>query len=112
VDVLIDQATRSGVVLYAINGGALQSAALTAADNYHQTADARDPFATGEAGGSFAGNVLNMGSSRRNALSTDWIGLQYLAEHTGGFAVANTNDLAGGFARISKDVRDYYVLGY
>ena len=38
--------------------------------------------------------------------------LAYLAEQTGGFAVLNTNDLAGGLSRISNDVRDYYLIGF
>jgi hypothetical protein len=38
--------------------------------------------------------------------------LAFLAEQTGGFAVLNSNDLGTGLARISRDVRDYYVIGY
>jgi VWFA-related protein len=111
VDILIDRATRSGVVLYAINGGALQTAALTGADDYHQITDVRDPRASSE-DGNMARVIPRLADGRAAGLRTDWVGLQYLAEQTGGFAVANTNDLAGGFARIGNDVRDYYVLGY
>ena len=39
-------------------------------------------------------------------------GMAYLAEQTGGFAVRNTNDLAGGLGRITNDIRGYYVIGY
>jgi hypothetical protein len=34
------------------------------------------------------------------------------AEQTGGFAIADNNDLGGALKRASADVRDYYVLGY
>ena len=35
-----------------------------------------------------------------------------MAQQTGGFAVLNTNDLAGGLARIVDDTRGYYLLGF
>lgn len=38
--------------------------------------------------------------------------LRVLAELTGGFAVVNTNDLAGALQRIDADTSDYYMLGY
>ena len=38
--------------------------------------------------------------------------LRYLAEETGGFAVVNTNDIAGELKRIDAETSDYYVLGY
>ncbi len=39
-------------------------------------------------------------------------GLGQLAEDTGGFLIANTNDLRGGFERIENDMRNYYLLTY
>jgi VWFA-related protein len=39
-------------------------------------------------------------------------GLGTLADQTGGFLIANTNDLRGGFATIETDMRNYYVLTY
>ena len=39
-------------------------------------------------------------------------GLGTLAEQTGGFLIANTNDLRGGFERIDTDMRNYYMLTY
>lgn len=39
-------------------------------------------------------------------------GLDQLADQTGGFLIANTNDLRGGFNRIDTDMRNYYVLTY
>lgn len=39
-------------------------------------------------------------------------GLGQLAEETGGFLIANTNDLRAGFQRIETDMRNYYMLTY
>ena len=39
-------------------------------------------------------------------------GLDQLADQTGGFLIANTNNLRGGFERIDTDMRNYYVLTY
>jgi len=38
--------------------------------------------------------------------------LTYMAEATGGIAVVNTNDVAGGLERITDDLFNYYSLGY
>jgi len=35
-----------------------------------------------------------------------------LAGGTGGFVIANTNDLLGGLERIGKEQNEYYVLAY
>jgi VWFA-related protein len=39
-------------------------------------------------------------------------GLGLLADQTGGFLIANSNDLRDGFGRIDTDMRNYYVLTY
>jgi VWFA-related protein len=72
MDRVVDEATRSGVVVYAIDARGLQTVS---------TSDTQEPMA-------------------------------YLAEQTGGFAVLNTNDLSRGFAKISEDLKGYYLLGY
>ena len=38
--------------------------------------------------------------------------LATLADGTGGFTIFNTNDLAGGLDRISKEGNEFYILGY
>jgi VWFA-related protein len=38
--------------------------------------------------------------------------LYELADGTGGFVIANTNDLLGGLERIGKEQNAYYILGY
>jgi len=39
-------------------------------------------------------------------------GSHALAADTGGFSLSDTNDLAGGLARIARESRSYYLLGY
>jgi VWFA-related protein len=39
-------------------------------------------------------------------------GAQTLADETGGFSIRNTNDVAGGTARIIDESRVYYLLGF
>jgi len=45
-------------------------------------------------------------------VTRDAEGAESLALDTGGFAVRNSNDLAGGIARIAAESRVYYLLGY
>src|SRR5258708_15232930 len=40
------------------------------------------------------------------------VGVETLADETGGFIVRNTNDLSGWLNRISTESRSYYLLGY
>jgi VWFA-related protein len=39
-------------------------------------------------------------------------GLKYMAEASGGFAVTDDDDLAGGLTRIVEDLNHYYLLGF
>jgi len=39
-------------------------------------------------------------------------GSQALAADTGGFSLSDTNDLAAGLARIGREARSFYLLGY
>jgi len=103
LDRVIEQATRAGVVIYSLDGRGLQSAALHAADNVKVGPLRPDGF-----------DELIRGKSedRLNFNRDTQEGMAYLAEQTGGFAVLNGNNLAEGLARITNDVRDYYVIGY
>jgi hypothetical protein len=105
VDRVFDQATRSGVVIYAIDGQALQPVGMRASDDIHSIDPRGNPDAMGQV-------VRGLAADRQRASRDAEESLAYLAEQTGGFAVVNTNDLAGGLSRISNDVRDYYVIAY
>ena len=97
LDGVIDQATRAGVVIYSLDSRGLQSGGLQAADNTGYLPE---------------GGIRDEAGNRTTLLQDTQEGMAYLAEQTGGFAVLNTNDLARGLARISENVRGYYVIGY
>jgi VWFA-related protein len=97
LDRVVEQATRSGVVIYALDARGLQAGGIQAEDNIKNQ---------GESG------IRDFSGGRNKFLRDTQEGLAYLAEQTGGFAVMNTNDLAWGLGRITNDVRDYYVIGY
>lgn len=44
--------------------------------------------------------------------STNQEVMHMLAEGTGGFVIQNTNDLVSGMDKISKELNEYYLLGY
>ncbi len=102
LDRVIDQATRAGVVIYSLDARGLQTAGLLASDNLKSKPD-----------GELMETEIRMHAGQRTAFNRDTQeGMAYLAEQTGGFAVLNSNDIAGGLGRITDDVRDYYVIGY
>jgi hypothetical protein len=104
---VIDQATRAGVVIYALDARGLQTAGLLASDNL-KTPSTEDSTTRPTLQATVRGRSLDRTEFNRDTQE----GMAYLAEQTGGFAVLNTNDLPGGLGRITDDVRDYYVIGY
>jgi hypothetical protein len=51
-------------------------------------------------------------SNRRSDFFESQNGLNYLAQQTGGLAIRNSNDLAGGIKRVVEDQKGYYLIGY
>ena len=93
---LVDVANRSSVVFYTVDARGLQYTGFTAADSITDTSpDGMNKAAT----------------ARRDQLLDTQDGLSYLAEETGGFAVKNSNDLAGGVRRVLED-QSYYLVAY
>jgi len=111
---VIASANRSQVSFYAIDAGGLRTDSTSkesaaelmryVRDRERQEASGR--FATNEAMTTRMERVED--SMRFNSQS----GLGQLAEETGGFMVADSNDASAGFERMQEDMRFHYVLSY
>jgi VWFA-related protein len=95
---IVDAATRSGVVLYALDTRGL------VADVPGGDASFRGPGVLAAPGAR-----ASLQSRGNEALKQS---LNALAEDTGGFLVQNTNDLGAGLGRILRDNEVYYLLAY
>lgn len=93
---LVDMANRASVVIYALDARGLVFAGFSAEDNTNEMTTSQ---------------LEKELTDRRNYLMDSQAGLQYLAKQTGGLAIVNNNDLAGGIRRILDD-QSYYLIGY
>jgi VWFA-related protein len=94
---LTDLASRASVVIYTLDARGLQPLGLTAQD---------------DVSGMSPDQVQESISGRSEHLFNTQSGLNYLAQQTGGIAIRNTNDLAGGIKRVLDDQKGYYLVGY
>jgi VWFA-related protein len=94
---LTDLANRASVVIYTMDARGLQPLGLTAADS---------------TAGMTVTQVEQSLSNRRSDFFESQNGLNYLAQQTGGLAIRNSNDLAGGIKRAIDDQSGYYLIGY
>ena len=112
---VISEANRSNVSVYAIDARGL--------DTGRQMESARDAledarrisFDTMESGGSgsISKEQIKLSETADSALRADVQGtMQELAESTGGFLIANTNNFKPGVEKIVADIGDYYRLTY
>jgi VWFA-related protein len=101
---LIDEASRASVVIHTINATGLQTRASLRAED--SMADANN-----SSGARTADQVEQALRDRSNDALDLQSGLDYLADETGGIAMHNSNDLAGGIKKII-DEKGYYVIGY
>jgi VWFA-related protein len=100
---LIDQTSRASVVIHTINASGLQARSMRAEDYMADTdnsSGARTPDQVEQALRERSNDALDLQSS-----------LDYLADETGGMAIHNSNDLAGGIKKII-DEKGYYLIGY
>jgi VWFA-related protein len=94
---LTDLASRASVVIYALDPRGLQTLNLTAADS---------------GGGLMPHEIGPILSSMRGSAFETSHAFDDLVEQTGGFAIANNNDLSGGMRKVMEDQRGYYLIGY
>ena len=130
LETLVSEANRSNLAIYAIDPRGLLAErsfeeakmALLAARNVSeqrqrtkdpQTSAAQDPIQSPEQDQSASPTEVQMHDIAEDALRMNTqANLQDLAEETGGFLVANTNDLSSGLERIGSDLRSYYEVAY
>jgi VWFA-related protein len=91
---VIDAAKRANVAVYFIDVRGLMALPGFMTAEYNQALDVKD------FGGTLANGIL------------DAEGAAAVAESTGGFTIRNSNDLLSGLDRVTRDSRDYYLLGY
>ena len=94
---LTDQANRASVTIYTMDARGLQTLGLTAADS---------------TSGMRPDQIAQQMAERSSQFSESQDGLIVLARQTGGLAIRNNNDLAGGIRKVLEDQRGYYLIGY
>jgi hypothetical protein len=95
---IVDAGTRAGVIIYSLDSRGL------VATSSGMAASSRRPVTASTFG-------ARMELERQSELAVhDAMGA--LADDTGGFLVANTNDLGSGLRKILKDTETYYLIAY
>jgi len=94
---LADEASRSSVVIYAIDPRGVIYTGLTAEDNLSGMTDQE---------------INRIGSDRTTRLIESRDGMIILAERTGGLFVHDNNDIPRALRRTIDDGDGYYLLGY
>jgi VWFA-related protein len=130
LDTLVSEANRANVALYALDPGGLSiegsfeetKLALVAARNLSERAQrSRDPQTAASQGDrsdpeldqAVAPSEVQMHDIAEESLRLNTrTNLRDVAEATGGFLVAETNDLGSGLERIGADLQGYYELAY
>lgn len=97
LQLLLDLANRSSVVINTIDVRGLATFGLTASDNTWNM--------------SWQQVEAKLNQRKANFFDSQ-SGLNYLAERTGGIAIRNKNDVSGGVKQIMDDQAGYYLIGY
>jgi len=109
---VINSANRANVSIYAVDAAGLRviSGNKMARDEISRMANQ----AINRGGDEQTGRPLTMGLERNEDLlrSNPQSGLGQLASETGGFLIADTNNLKGRLRQVDEDLRTYYLLTY
>ncbi len=119
---VVDESTRSGVALYAIDTRGINSLTLQAGDKIRfpgETGGANIPSSTAvgdtqttQADLISVDRVNTRAQERRDEhIQNQWGGI-FLTSQTGGFMVTESNRIDAGLERIVNDQQGYYVLGF
>ncbi len=103
---MLGRANAAGVVVYTVDAQGLQTGGLTAEDNPQRIQTGIQGTYDAEA------TVRDRANARFRGLFDAQESLRFIADQTGGLAVANTNDLNLGISRVLDDQQGYYLLGY
>jgi VWFA-related protein len=110
---LIDEANRANVAVYAMDAKGLRAESTQAEARDEINAYAAGRLNSGErsigAGGA-ASRYLERNEDRLRMDPSS--GLGQLANETGGFLIAGSNNFDKGFTRVAEDIRAHYVLTY
>jgi VWFA-related protein len=112
---VVAAANRANVTVYAIDAGGLRVASELTESRAELVATSKrrvDQESRGGVGGTDGPMMVGIEQVEDRLRSSPKAGLGTLAEETGGFLVADTNDASKGFARIQEEMRFYYVLSY
>jgi hypothetical protein len=112
---VIDRATKAGITIYPLDITGLREMSSAQASN----------LALGNVAGVSRGQgqVVSVGAMKERSLQNDNMeiavrasdtqaSLRDLAESTGGFLIANTNDYRKSFQRVVEDVQSHYQVAY
>jgi VWFA-related protein len=113
---VIANANRANVTVYAIDAGGLRVDSTIKDARAEVVAMGERRIHQEERGGvgSVGDRPMTEGLERAEdaVRENPHVGLGQLAEETGGFLLANTNDASQGFERIQEEMRFYYLLSY
>jgi VWFA-related protein len=110
---VIDAANRSNVSIYPMDAAGLRTESTQKETREGILNASRDSLNRNPSRDMSDGPMMAALERNEDLLRADpHSGLGTLAEQTGGFLIANTNDLRGGFTRIDSDMRNYYMLTY
>ncbi len=110
---LIDEANRANVAVYAMDAKGLRAESTQAEARDEINAYAAGRLDSGERNIGAGGAASRYLERNEDTLRMDPAsGLGQLANETGGFLIAGSNNFDKGFERVSEDIRAHYVLTY